>query len=269
MQSVRNEKEMNEASCFVAEQYSCKGSSLHFHKNLEIFGVVKGRVAVTIAGQRKVICDGQIAIIDKLENHSYEIDEEAQVICIYVGTRYLRDLYSIYPEKRLPFWLLDENANQAVFEAIKNTIKVLDNDIDELDKIAVVYQILSKILKHYEMVEKKDNIGTDSEFITEVVQYIYEHYNENITLETLSKVFYVSPKALGIKIGKRLNLDLRVFVNDIRVQKAVQMIDNPEYKNKTLNEIATMCGFNSMRTFYRSYERNFGFRNIPSDRKIR
>ena len=66
MQSVKNAKEMNEASCFIAGQYQCKGSSLHFHKNLEIFGVVKGRVAVTIAGQRKVICDGQIASIDKL-----------------------------------------------------------------------------------------------------------------------------------------------------------------------------------------------------------
>lgn len=269
MQSAKSEKEINEASCFVAEQSVCKGCYLHFHKNLEIFGVIKGKVAVTIAGQRKVLHDGQIAIIDKLENHSYEIDGEAEVVCTYVGTRYLRDFHSLYAEKRLPFWLMDANSNEAVFQKIENVKKASGEDISELDKIATVYQLLSCIVEHYPMVDKKDNTGTDSEFITEVVQYIYEHYNENITLETLSKVFYVSPKALGIKIGKRLNLDLRVFVNDIRVQKAVQMIDNPEYKNKTLNEIATMCGFNSMRTFYRSYERNFGFRNIPSDRKIR
>lgn len=269
MQSVKSEKEINEASCFVAEQSVCKGCYLHFHKNLEIFGVIKGKVAVTIAGQRMVLHDRQIAIIDKLENHSYEIDGEAEGVCIYVETRYLRDFYSLYPEKRLPFGLLDTNSNEALFQRIEKVMEASGEDISELDKIATVYQLLSCVVEHYPMVDKKDNTGTDNEFITEVVQYIYEHYNENITLETLSKVFYVSPKALGIKIGKRLNLDLRVFVNDIRVQKAVQMMDDPRNKDKTLNEIATMCGFNSMRTFYRSYERNFGFRKLPGEEKVR
>ncbi|MBQ8803688.1 MAG: AraC family transcriptional regulator [Tyzzerella sp.] len=267
MLSVRNEKEINEAACFVVEQYVCKGYSLHFHKNLEIFGVVKGKVAVTIAGQRMVLHDGQIAIIDKFENHSYEIDGEAEVVCAYLGTRYLRDFYSLYPEKRLPLWLEDTDYNEIVFRGIEKAMNVSEENTSELDKIAAVYQLLSCIVERYEMVDKKDKVASDNEFTTEVVQYIYDHYNENITLETLSKVFYVSPKALGIKIGKRLNVDLRVFVNDIRVQRAVQMMDDSKNKDKTLEEIAMMCGFNSMRTFYRSYERNFGFRKLPGEEK--
>lgn len=269
MQSVKNEKEINKASCFVVEQSVCKGCYLHFHKNLEIFGVIKGNVAVAVAGQRMVLREGQIAIIDKLENHRYEIDGEAEVVCTYLGTRYLRDFHSLYPEKRLPFWLMDTYSNEVLFQKIENVMKASEEDSSELDKIAAVYQLLSCIVEHYGMVDKKDSVGTDNEFTTEVVQYIYDHYNQNITLETLSKVFYVSPKALGVKIGKRLNMDLRVFVNDIRVQRAVQMMDDPKNQDKTLNEIATMCGFNSMRTFYRSYERNFGFRKLPGEEKLR
>lgn len=261
----KNEIERDEASRFVAEQYVSNGYYLHFHRNVEIYGVVKGRVAVTIAGECMSLTDGQIAIIDGLENHSYEIDGEAEVFFFHVGTRYLRNFLSLYPNKRLPHWLTDVEYNKVLYERIKKIMGVPEEPIPELKRIGVTCQLFSDIIEHYGLIDKNGNAGSDNDMITQIVQYIYEHYNENITLETLSKVFYISPKALSKKIGKRLNVDLRIFINDIRVQKAVQMIDDPKNKDKTLNEIVAMCGFNNMGTFYRSYERNFKFRKLDKE----
>ena len=61
--------------------------------------------------------------------------------------------------------------------------------------------------------------------------------------------------------------NLRLFINDIRVQRAVQMRDDPAYKGKSLNEIALACGFNNMVTFYRSYERNFRFHKLDKEQE--
>lgn len=261
MQNVRSEND------FVAKQYISSGQQLHFHRNLEIYGVVKGKVNVNIMGQRMELVDGQIAIIDGLENHSYETDGTAEVFSIHFGTPYLRAFLSLYPDMRLPFWLMDVEYNNVLNNHIQKLLETPQESMSELERIGIVYQLLSDIVNHYEVKGKFGNSERDKDLITEVVQYIYEHYNENITLETLSKIFYVSPKALGMKIGKRLNVDLRVFVNDIRVQRAVQMMDDPENKGKSLNEIATICGFNNMKTFYRCYERNFAFRKVDREKK--
>ena len=270
MKRVKNEERKNEierdaASRFVAEQYVSKGYYLHFHRNLEIYGVVKGKVAVTIAGECLFLTEGQIAIIDGLENHSYEIDGDAEVFFFHIGTRYLRNFFSLYPNKRLPHWLLNVEYNKVLYERIKKVMGVAEEELSELKRIGITCQLFSDIIEHYGVKEKEGNVTNNDDMITEIVQYIYEHYNENITLETLSKVFYISPKALSKKISKRLNVDLRVFINDIRVQRAVQMLEDPENKNKSLDDIAAMCGFNNMGTFYRSYERNFKYRKLDKE----
>ena len=144
---------------------------------------------------------------------------------------------------------------------------VLENvqSITELERYALVYQLFAGIIAHYGLEEKRNNFGDDNDVVTQVVQYIYEHYSEHITLESLSKVFFISPKALSKKIRKRLNMDLRLFINDIRIQQAVRMREDPAYRGKTLEDIAGLCGFSNMGTFYRSYKRNFTMKKLDDE----
>lgn len=259
-----NEIERDDASRFVAVQYVSTGYYLHLHRNLEIYGVVRGKVAVSIAGQRRILTEGQIAVIDGLENHSYESDGDAEVFYFHIGTRYIRNFYSLYPNKRLPYWLLDVAYNTVIYEYIRTVVDAKET-IPELKRIGIACHLLSAIVEHYGVIEKSGNQSEDIDLVTSVVQYVYEHYRENITLESLSKVFYISPKALSKKLRKRLDVDFRVFVNDVRVQYAIQMRDDPKNKGLSLNDIAMQCGFTSMGTFYRSYERNFKFHKLDKD----
>lgn len=257
----QNEIERDEASRFVAEQYISNGYYLHFHRNIEIYGVVKGEVSVIIAGEQQVLTSGQMAVVDGLENHSYEIHGEAEVFFFHIGTRYLQNLRALYPQKRLPHWLMDKEYNQLIYDRIRPVIEA-EGPVPELRRIGLTCQLFSDIIEHYGMIDKPGNIGQNNDIVTQIVQYIYEHYQEHITLETLGEIFYLSPKALSKKIKKRLNVDLRVFINDVRVQQVMQMRDDPKNREMSLNQLAAQCGFSSMTTFYRSYERNFKFKEI-------
>ncbi len=262
---IKDEILRDEASRFSAEKYVSNGYYLHFHRNLEIYGVLRGKVLVTIAGRSQTLTDGQIAIIDGLENHSYEIAGEAEVFFFHIGTRYVGNLYNMYPRKRLPYWLMDVEYNRILLEQIWPLLNSKQL-IPEMKRIGIVCSLFSDIIEHYGVTDKSVDVSGD-DIVTEVVQYIYDHYNENITLETLSKVFYLSPKALSKKMKKRLSVDLRVFINDIRVQRAVHMRDDPKNRGMTLYEIATQCGFTNMGTFYRSYERNFKLRKMEEQNR--
>ena len=237
----QSEIERDEASRFAGMHYMSVGFYPHFHRNLEIYGVVKGSVVITIAGQKKVLTDGQIAIINSLESHSYEISDRAEVFFLHIGTRYMSNLLSVYPKKRLPRWLMDVQYNQRIYQRISQVLEEKEA-IPELRRIGIACQLFSDIIEHYGTLEEKYAPRQDSEIVTEIVQYIYDHYQENITLESLGEVFFMSPKALSNKLKKRLNVDLRIFVNDIRVQMVIQLRNDPKYKGKTLQQLATSCG---------------------------
>ncbi|MBR1995161.1 MAG: helix-turn-helix domain-containing protein, partial [Alistipes sp.] len=226
-----------------------------------IYGVVKGEVAVTIGNEQQILTDGQIAIVDGLEGHSFEIEDKAEIFFFQIGTRYLTQLRSLYPQQRLPFWLMDVEFNKQLYAQIRPVIDT-EGALPELRRIGLVCQFFSDIIEHYGLVDKSNSVRQNNDIVTQVVQYIYDHYQENITLEILSQKFFVSPKALSKKIKKRVKVDLRVFINDIRVQRAMEIWDDPQNYGKSIHEIAAQCGFSSMATFYRSYERNFKYREL-------
>lgn len=262
-EEYRDETQRDDASRFSAEQYISTGYYLHFHRNMEIYGVINGRVSVTIAGQQQTLESGQIAIIHGLESHSYEISGTAEVFFFHIGTRYTSDLYRVYAKKRLPRWLLDNQYNQQLYDRIKPLINTTEK-IPELKRIGVACLFFLDIITHYGMDDIENNGMEDSDLVPQVIQYIYDHYSERITLDVLAEKFYLSPKALSKRIKKHLNMDFRVFVNDIRIQRAIQMRDDPQNQGKSLSEIATACGFTNMGTFYRSYERNFKYRQLDN-----
>lgn len=264
---MKDEIQRDVASRFHAEQYISNGYYMHCHRNIEIYGVVHGKVAVTIAGQKNILTDGQIAVINSLENHSYEIDGTAEVFFFHIGTSYCSKFYSLYPAKRFPYFLMDTEYNRQLYHLIRTVIDDAAG-VSELRRYGITCQLFADIIDHYGVIDQTEIASADRDIISDVVQYIYEHYNERITLESLSRVFYISPKALSKKICKRLNMDLRLFINDIRVQQAMQMREDPTHKDKSLEEIAMLCGFTNMVTFYRSYDRNFVFRKLEKQTAI-
>ena len=249
-----------EAACFLTEPLTCKDREFHFHRYLEIYRVVKGSAFARVSGDNRLLPQGQMAIVNPFENHSCEVFEEAQVQVICIGTDYLDLFFSAYPGKRLPRWLTDPQANSVILEYIEKNFA--QESISELHKNGLIGQLLSIVVKGYGLVEQGNISERDKVLITEIIQYIYDHCSENITLETLSKVFYLSPSILSKKLRKQICVDFRVFVNDIRIHKAIRLLDAPENREKRIEDIAILCGFNSMSTFYRCYKRNYGFRRM-------
>ncbi len=87
--------------------------------------------------------------------------------------------------------------------------------------------------------------------ISEALKYIDEHFNETITLEMLSKKFYLSPfyfhRLFSVIVGK----PLAAYIRDRRVLYACGQLCGTE---KSILEIALDCGFDSPQTFSRTFK---------------
>lgn len=73
-----------------------------------------------------------------------------------------------------------------------------------------------------------------------ILTYIYSHSSERLTLEKLSKVFYLSESAISKHLMDLTGVSFMNILNDIRLEKATDYLIHTDL---SLNDIASLLGF--------------------------
>jgi two-component system response regulator YesN len=116
------------------------------------------------------------------------------------------------------------------------------NRADELDDFeecsAYYHSVFNEKLKARITAKNKEY----SPLVRNVIQYIDEHYNENISLKRLGDTFHASPNYISRLFKQEVGRGLFDYINVIRIGKAKELLKDYRYK---IYEIAEMVGFNS------------------------
>lgn len=98
------------------------------------------------------------------------------------------------------------------------------------------------------------------DLIDRIQEYIQQHYAEDLSLTSLSEVFYVTPTYLSSLFSKRTNQTITTYLQNIRLDKAAAMLlDN----SHTVAQIGEAIGYPSYPHFCRLFKRRFHV--TPSD----
>ncbi len=87
-----------------------------------------------------------------------------------------------------------------------------------------------------------------------MVDYIRNHYEENLTRNTLAELVHFSPEYVGKMFKREMGVSINDYLNTLRVSKAKNMIASTNYK---IVDIALMVGFENMSYFssvFKKYE---------------
>lgn len=87
--------------------------------------------------------------------------------------------------------------------------------------------------------------------IEHVIEYINDHYDENLSLSFLSEKFFVSKYHLSHLFKSTVGIGITEFINRKRLSQANKLL---RYTNKKITEIATLSGFNNMSHFLKQYK---------------
>ena len=248
------EAERDHPNAFRAEVYISDGFYPHFHRNPEIYLVYDGTVTVTINNVEYVLHGGQAMCINSYDIHSYKIDGQARVGFVNIGLNYTNNFNSLYPRRSLPTELLDVDKNKPLFdfiEQIKGTIAE-NSDRRRLLYYTYVNYILYLIVDTYGTSTTKAQTKHSTR---NIVQYIYENAEKNLTLNSIAKEFGYSPGSLSHFFSRYIRIDFRTFLSDIRMQKVWELRDNPDYADRSIADLAILCGFNSVSSYYRACRR--------------
>lgn len=91
--------------------------------------------------------------------------------------------------------------------------------------------------------------------ITEIKRYISVHYSEQLTLNSLAKIYNFSPIYLGRLFKKETGTAFNEYLNIFRVNMARHYI---EHGSGMIYEIAEKCGYNDVNYFYKCFKNIVG-----------
>ena len=90
-------------------------------------------------------------------------------------------------------------------------------------------------------------------YINAALAYIDAHYSDpNLSLEDIAESLGIAPNYLSSLFSKSLGKKLFEYVNEVRLEKAIEMLLTTR---ETVNDIGEKSGFGSPRNFMRQFKK--------------
>lgn len=119
------------------------------------------------------------------------------------------------------------------------------------DMIYALLLELTILLKRLLHIEQQD-VGSTYQTMNEIRDYIDFHYWEELSLNSLSKRFYLQPNTISKNFSKVFGKNINYYINSVRITNAVRILDTRE-GNVNITELSQMVGYTNINTFHRQF----------------
>lgn len=89
----------------------------------------------------------------------------------------------------------------------------------------------------------------------QIEQYIHFHYAKHLSLESIAEEFSLSSNYLSRSFKKKTGTGITDYINNVRIQKAKELLENPEIK---IFHIAAQVGYSDEKYFSRVFKKTVG-----------
>lgn len=241
---------------------------LHWHEETEIMYLKEGSFILNINMKEYKVSSPSLVFINSGVIHSIES----------VGKS--RESALVFDLKMLSFEHFDASQYKIISPLIKKQIQFphfiyvddkIWNSVKELyEKISLeaTYNKLSSYMKAkgylYELIgilyennmflyeDKLEEInGYNIENVKKVLSFIQDNYNNKITLEEAASVVGMNTQYFCRYFKKLLGKTLTEYINEVRVEKAVEYLIESDYK---IIDVAVECGYDNIGYFIKRFK---------------
>ena len=231
----------------------------HMHKYIEIIYVLKGVQHITVEDKAYCVNEGEAAIIFPDIAHSYfkNENETADEILIMCAPKLLGSLFPSLSNFRSSTPIIEKNQ---IDEETRFALTHINPENNFEVKFGYTCIILSKLINT--MILNSDKRIPVQDITYKLTEYINNNFTENITRESLAKTFNLSKYYISRVFAQKFKMNLRSYLGLIRAEHAAVLIRTT---NRTLTDICSESGFDSIRTFNRVFKDIYGI--SPSEFK--
>lgn len=243
------------------------GGDWHFHKEFELIYFLKGHGMRIVGDHISHFQKGELVLVGQWLPHLWRNDEDNSeaVTTDFIVIKFTKmfgnvDLFAM-PEL-LHIKALLKEANQGILFS-KKTRKSVHEDLLKLttaeasEKLILLLSILQTLVKSADyqtlsgpnFVIPKDVTGENR--LQKVINFISTNYSQNISLNDISNIAVMTPPAFCRFFKTRTNKTFSMFLNEVRISKACQLLIDGE---APIKQICYDVGFSSLTNFNRTFK---------------
>ncbi len=219
----------------------------HFHINLEILIVKKGKHKIFCNGEEFVVESGSIAFFDSYDVHGYyecknvDRDDACLVIPFSFMEKYIKNKKSLKLQTPI---IKDERLVEEVLFIVD---KFLLDKRDESIQVSAIDMILSLIQQ--KLVYFENGVNGDTILVKKILEYIENNLKGDVRLKTIAKKLGYTEEHLSRTFNKSLKQSIPFYTNGLRLS---YVENNLKRNGSNLTELIYEAGFKSPQTYYRA-----------------
>ena len=153
--------------------------------------------------------------------------------------------YSVIPSKKL------DSKGQGL-----NLEKFLYDDISsKFSNIAELFDYLTQLLSTDQ--SEGEDFGQIPTTVSDIKEYLYQHYSEPVTLSRIAREFYLTPSYLCEVFKKFTGCTITGYLLRLRMEKASELLLETEL---SLADVASQVSYSDYNYFCRLFKRYY---NVP------
>ena len=228
----------------------------HFHHNVELVYVIKGGFIAHVGKNEYIVHSDDLFLVNTNEVHYFEMLEESEMITVLLSYETLRsyenDIDKIY---------FDLNKATKKHDELKEKIMKMDayrksSQSYKQIKVQEYLASISYLLLHDFQCQRQESIFSSQQLekIQPILDYIENHYHEDLTIDRLSTIFHYSPSYLCRYFKKMCDMSLFQYIKLIRLNHA--FIDVCQTHDR-ISDIALKHGFADSKAFIKAFKEKY------------
>lgn len=137
-----------------------------------------------------------------------------------------------------------------IFAKIETEDKKRDPDYRELERLYLMELLI--LISRHRIKDAPTTLKPTHHIIQDAAKYISENYASELTLQSLSEIYAMSPGHFSKQFKKITGVGLNEYINIARISAAEQMLAKT---NMPISAIARECGFNDSNYFAAVFKR--------------
>ncbi|NMM64827.1 AraC family transcriptional regulator [Clostridium sp. P21] len=242
--------------------------NLHHHDFYEFYLFISGDVKYLIEGKSYNLKLGDIILINTKELHQAVINSMKvpyERIVLWINKSFLKGLSTPTTDLTLCFESIEKRSviradieTQQNIKTQLNKLLLLENHKDFGKDLLYKAYIVELIINLSNFVlDDKSNSNIDvkkSNLIDRIVEYINNHLDKDITIDELSKEFYLSKFHLAREFKRHTGTTIHRYIVQKKLIEAKELI----LKDYPINSVYKQSGFGDYSNFFRAFKNEYG-----------
>ena len=271
---VSEHRDLGTSIHFDGDEYDYFYNPWHYHPDLELTLIIKSYGQRRIGDNIENFGPGDLVLVGSNLPHVWKNDEiffvgkasdKAQAIVVkflpdFAGTGFfqLNEMAAINRllSEKAPFGIkLLGNLKKKVREIMQNLLQM-----DEAERFIWLLMILDMISKSQEYkllasISYRNEKTSNLKRINKVLDYIMEHYQDELTLEMVAEQISMNKNAFCRFFKSATRKSLFTMLSEVRIAKACQLLSETDMN---ILQICFSCGYNNISSFNKAFRKYKG-----------